>query len=100
MMNDFISAIIVHSIVLSGNIRLDEVGLGQVSMRHAGDEDSPCSEILFDCIWRFLTHSSLMIDPAVLAELVLNCSPGHSLLKVCQVALWVDKIPQRIQWLW
>ena len=66
MMNDFIATIIVHSIIWAGH-RLSEIGLGQVRALHAGDKDSPGSEILFNCIWCDLIHSSLMSNPAVFA---------------------------------
>ena len=93
MMNYFISAIIV-SIIWAGNIWLDsETVLGHVSVHHSSDEGHFRNWIRLHCVGCALMHSSFMIYPAIFAELILDCSPGHSLFPVCQVASRVDTIP-------
>ena len=76
---------------LSAQHRLLHVG-----MHHAGYEHRSRACVWFDSIWSTLVHSAFMVDPSVLAKLVLDGSPRRTLLQLTQDASRVDMISQWI----
>ena len=92
---NFVSAIIVHGISWAGDIGLlIQGGLMQVRMHHTGKEDRSRGGIRFYGVGCAVAHSDFAINPAILAELVLDSSPRHALFQICQLASRVYMVPK------